>query len=95
MMQTSHLVSSFESVRETIANFCREREWGAYHLPASLTLALTGNSFLFQEQVLTVVSEPILPMRLYMCDIVQVNAARFVRYFNGKANLRKEPESIS
>ncbi|KAJ1429075.1 hypothetical protein B484DRAFT_396496 [Ochromonadaceae sp. CCMP2298] len=37
-------VTCFQSARARASRFCREREWDKFHLPASITLALSGES---------------------------------------------------
>mmetsp|Transcript_25791 Transcript_25791/g.51707 ORF Transcript_25791/g.51707 Transcript_25791/m.51707 type:complete len:289 (+) Transcript_25791:85-951(+) len=38
----SILCSTFQDVRERAAKFCSERDWQKFHLPPSITLALSG-----------------------------------------------------
>jgi hypothetical protein len=35
-------ITTVQSVRETVSNFCKEREWEKFHLPMSIALALAG-----------------------------------------------------
>ena len=44
-MKESEHITCFQLLRERAAGFCAERDWGKFHLPASIALALAGIHF--------------------------------------------------